>query len=74
MMTIKNENRDMRKYDYLKVIEFLEFLCRIAINAVQVNDSIEEKTYILLDLIYDKLYGMKVFNLKDHPLACVDRG
>jgi len=31
MMTIINETRDMGKYDYLDFVEFLEFICRLAI-------------------------------------------
>ena len=43
MMTIKNENKDGKKYEHLYFVEFLEFLCRMALNIIKINDGVEYK-------------------------------
>lgn len=35
MMTVLNEHRNMKKYQYIVFVEFLEMLCRIAIVCVK---------------------------------------
>ena len=72
-MTVLNEHRDMKKYDYLHFVEFLEFICRIAMTGIiEPTNTVEEKVYALLELIWTKMYEIKKFNAKDHPLMPID--
>ena len=62
MMTVLYENKSMKKYDFLKFIEFLEMLCRIALQCVPIVDTIEVKVYELLELIYYRRYDDEIWN------------
>ena len=61
-MTVLDEVKDMKKYDFLYFVEFLEFLCRLAITGVLESDTIEYKVHALLEIIWDQMYALKVFN------------
>ena len=52
MMTVSDEINNMKKYDDLTFVEFLDFLCRLAIVGITMNDLIDYKTHLLLSLIY----------------------
>ena len=66
MMTVLNEDKNMKKYDQLDFVEFLEFLCRIAIIAIHKGDSIEHKVDILMRIIYIKMHDLSKLNDEDH--------
>ena len=72
MMTIIDETREMAKYDYLNYVEFLEFICRLAICGIKEADLVEYKVYSFLDVVWEKMYESKQFNETDHPLLPVD--
>mmetsp|Transcript_28843 Transcript_28843/g.43554 ORF Transcript_28843/g.43554 Transcript_28843/m.43554 type:complete len:123 (+) Transcript_28843:1829-2197(+) len=72
MMTVLNENRSMKKYEYLKFIEFLEMLCRISLQCVPIVDTIEVKVYNLLELIYYRRYDDGIWNEQDYPLVPIN--
>ena len=65
MMTVTNEINNMGKYKYLLFVEFLDFLCRIALGFVQALDSdenrIEDKVSLLFKMLGDKLSQDKTF-------------
>ena len=48
LMTIQNEHCNRLKYLSLLAIEFQEFICRVAIVAVNLVDTVEIKVYNLL--------------------------
>ena len=50
---IKDEELDSEKYHYLLYHEYLEFLCRIMLNSIQMEDEpIEYRLYVLLEAMY----------------------
>ena len=51
-MTIQDEATDARKYHNLRYVEFLEFLCRIAILCFDIQEPIEIRVFELLKLLY----------------------
>ena len=53
-MTVINEQTDYKKYNYCYYVEFLEFICRIAINLYSnfKGKSIYEKTKDFLDILF----------------------
>ena len=53
-------------------VEFLEMLCRIAIVALDMEDTLDYKTYTLLGLIYEKYYKIAKLSKDDYPLCPVD--
>ena len=55
-MTVLNELTNMNRYKSLNFVEFLEMLCRIAIVAITKVDTLDYKTHLLLELIYNKFY------------------
>ena len=55
-MSIKNEVTGSRKYDYLRYVEFLEFLGRVALNINPQKDvAVDVKVGDLLKSIYESL-------------------
>ena len=52
-MTVINEQTNYKKYNYCLYVEFLEFICRIAINLYSnfKRKSIYEKTKDLLEIL-----------------------
>ena len=52
MMTVLDEDKNVNKYTYLYFIEFLDMICRVAITCITIIDTIEEKVYCLLKLLY----------------------
>jgi hypothetical protein len=55
--TISDENCDSEKYKYLNYIEFIEFICRIAIKLYEKNkeeESLDHKVQNLMKKIYEQ--------------------
>ena len=56
MMTVLNElenEQSMNKYHHLTFIEFLDFLCRMAMVGFKILDAtIEDKVHVVVSLIY----------------------
>ena len=72
MMTVTDETNKIKKYEYLLFVEFLEFLCRVAIVGLDYDDQVEYKVHLLMQLLYDKMYEMDEMNVVDYPLMAVD--
>ena len=72
MMTVTDELNKMKKYTYLVYVEFLEFLCRVAIVGLDFEDMVEYKVHTLLELVYEKLYASGELDKEDFKLAYVD--
>ena len=73
MTIIEETTRDgTKKYDWLLYVEFLDMVCRIAIVAISMQDLIEYKVNLLLEIVYDRQYSLKEFNETDNPLIPVD--
>ena len=53
MMIVKDEVNNFKKYSYLKLVEFYEFVCRVAIHCIEVKDTIEVKVHAVLGLFFD---------------------
>lgn len=55
LLTVVDEIENSDKYDHLSFVEFLEMLCRLALELIVIrdteNDGIEYKVYKLLQLI-----------------------
>ena len=41
MMTVLDEHRNLKKYQYLNFVEFLDMVCRIAIVGITVSDTVD---------------------------------
>ena len=57
MMTVLDESRHLSKYGYITFVEFLDFICRMAIECITMVDTIEYKVQALLELLYKHLYA-----------------
>ena len=53
-MTILNDQLTERKYSHLYYVEFLDFLCRMALALVDIQEPIEYRVMILLEHLYDQ--------------------
>ena len=62
----------MKKYKYLEFVEFLECLSRVAMVALQYDDLVEYKVYLLLTIVYKKMILNNVMIDDDYPLIPVD--
>jgi hypothetical protein len=40
-MTVLNETTNMKRYNYINFVEFLDMICRIAITALDVQDTLD---------------------------------
>jgi len=72
MMTVIDEAKNMKKYDYLYFVEFLDFLCRIAIVAITLADALEYKVQLLLEILFAECYSQGIIKKADYPLREVD--
>ena len=63
-MTVVDENakNKLQKYNYLVYVEFLEMICRIAFVALQIQDLIEYKVELVLEILYNEQYKLKYMN------------
>ena len=53
-MTVVNETtkHKLTKYVFLSYVEFLELICRIALISLNMQDLIEYKVEVLLEIMY----------------------
>ena len=42
-MTVLDEHKDWENYYHIKFIEFLDFICRIALDCIMLNDIVQYK-------------------------------
>lgn len=52
LMTIQDEAKDAKKYQFLRYVEFLEFLCRVALAGIEMQEPVEHKVFALLRALY----------------------
>ena len=71
LMTVIDETK-INKYVHLVFVEFLELICRVALVGLDVEDLIEYKVHMMLEIIYKKQYDLKEMNKIDNPLRPVD--
>lgn len=64
MMTILDEIKQKRKYHTLKHIEWLDFICRVAINCVAIQEPLEYKVHHLLEIIFQSMTSLSEEALK----------
>jgi len=74
MMTVLDEDKRMKKYEFLAFVEFLEMLCRLALVGITMQDTVEYKVHLLLEIIWARMLELEEFNASDHPLRPVDEG
>jgi len=66
MMTIMNEQEEMKKYEHVNYAEFQEMLCRVALTGVKFgNTSVDVKVLQLLKWIYEEQYENGTWNRTD---------
>ena len=70
-MTVLDEHTNIKKYSYLRFIEFLDMLCRVAITMISKDDTLDYNTHFLLELMWVKAIEKGVFEA-DLPLWPVD--
>ena len=56
MTNLHEHPHNLDRYLWLCFVEFLDMLCRIAIVAITIEDTLDYKTHLLLSLIYNKYY------------------
>jgi len=64
-MTVINETIPgvkLKKYENLYYVEFLEMICRIAIVGITMQDMLEYKVHLLLEIMYESQYAHKYMN------------
>ena len=65
-MTIPNENNDSKKYEKIAQVEFLEFLCRVAVKKFEGSEleymSVAEKVVFILKDLFE-IFGLKYVEL-----------
>ena len=71
-MTVISERDNMHKYRWLKFVEFLDMICRIGIVGITMTDTLDYKVYMLLELIYEKMYRLQFMDRDLTPLFEVD--
>ena len=65
LMTVINETIPgvkLKKYENLYYVEFLEMICRIAIVGITMQDMLEYKVHLLLEIMYESQYKHKYMN------------
>ena len=69
-MTVLDEknSRERKKYDVLQFVEFLEFICRVALTTFKYQETVETKVYNLLRMMFETKYATGKWNPEDHPL------
>ena len=72
MMTVLNEHKNMKKYQYIVFVEFLEMICRIAIICITIQETIDFKVNMLLKMIYEDRYTTKKWLIDKWPLINSD--
>ena len=55
-MTVLNEITNMKRYNHINFVEFLDMICRIAIVALDDEETTDKKTHKLLGIIYNKYH------------------
>ena len=71
-MTVLNEITNIKRYQQINFVEFLDMLCRVAIVGLDIEDTLDYKTHILLQLIYKKYYESDELCREAFPLYPVD--
>lgn len=56
LMTIQNEFSNIEKYNWLDFVEFQEIVCRISISGFQLQEPVEFKVFMLLDIMWQSMY------------------
>ena len=51
LMTIKEEEKNTKKYKFLNYVEFLEMFCRVALACIPMKETIEFKVHKLLRIL-----------------------
>lgn len=69
-MTVLNEHVTLKRYEHIEFVEWLDFICRIAIKYHKHlgQETITMKVQTLLEIIYDRRYRSGVWNKEDHVL------
>ena len=66
LMTVRDEQKNLGKYYYLTYIEFIEMMCRLALEGAMFKEPVEYKVNFLLNIIYEKMYADHTWNTDDH--------
>jgi hypothetical protein len=53
-MTIVDDAKHEKKYHHLHYVEFLDFLCRVALAFVHLQEPIEHRVMVLMEHLYDQ--------------------
>ena len=68
MMTVLNEQETLKKYETLHFVEFLDMFCRVAHCFSEYQDTIDYKTYSMMEIIFEQKYDEGVWNEETHEL------
>ena len=72
-MTIINEVLNYEKYDYLRFIEFLEMICRVALKLEPTETAYAPKVYEILRLLLAKMASLNIDPFNDMQVEIVRR-
>ena len=72
MMTVLNEGGGIQRYFYISFVEFLDMLCRIAIVAITVSDTLDQNVQRLLVILYKNMYEKSILFEDTFPLRNFD--
>ena len=68
MMTVLNEQETLKKYETLLFVEFLDMFCRVAHCISEYQDTIDYKTYSMMEIIFEQKYDEGVWTEETHEL------
>lgn len=67
-MTVLNEQESLKKYEYLLFVEFLDMFCRVAHAISEYQDTIDYKTFSMMEMIFEHKYDEGVWTEETHEL------
>jgi len=56
MMTVSDEEKNIKKYEYLYYVEFQEMVCRMAFIGFYEQEPIQYKVYWLMEYMWKEKY------------------
>jgi len=73
-MTIIDENKNSKKYDFLEFVEFQEMICRVAIYTYPNEESVENCVFAIFYEFWQHFYDQGIWDPNQIPLHYIQTG